>query len=429
MSIAVVLFTRNLRVHDNPALADACARADRVVPLFVADPRIALPEPRRRFLVGCLTDLRASLRGLGADLVVRQGDPATEAVRVARSVGASAVTVTADPGRYARRRAYALERACATERLALHVFAGTAVVEPGDLRPAGGGDHYRVFTPYWRAWSGRRWRTPEPVPRAIRLPDTVCGTDPVSVLGPAAPATTAFPGGETHGRRRLSRWTHHAADYPDTRDDLAADTTSRLSPYLHFGCLSPLEVALRHRDHPGYLRQLCWRDFHLQVLGAFPDLPVLAYRPGAVEKWRTDGDLLAAWQDGRTGIPVVDAGMRQLAARGWMHNRARLITAAYLTKHLGLDWREGMRWYARRLVDADVANNAGNWQWVAGTGNDTRPYRRFNPLRQAYRFDPTGAYVRRWVPELSTVDGPAVHEPWRLPRPPRGYPAPVDGSR
>jgi len=236
-------------------------------------------------------------------------------------------------------------------------------------------------------------------------------------------------GGETAARERLAAWAPDSDGYADIHDDLAGDGTSRLSPYLHFGCLSPVSVANQVRAE-AFLRQLCWRDFYHQVLRAFPDLPRRAFRAGAVEKWREDPDALAAWQEGRTGVPIVDAGMRQLRAEGWMHNRARLVTASYLVKQLGLDWRQGQDWYAGRLLDADVANNAGNWQWVAGTGNDTRPYRRFNPTRQAERFDPHGVYVRRWVPELAGVPGPAVHQPWLLPAARRRalrYPAPLVG--
>jgi deoxyribodipyrimidine photo-lyase len=174
-----------------------------------------------------------------------------------------------------------------------------------------------------------------------------------------------------------------------------------------------------------FVRQLCWRDFYHQLLAGYPELGRKSYRPRATDQWRDDPDALAAWQAGQTGVPVVDAGMRQLAAEGFMHNRARLITAAFLTKSLGLDWREGIRWYADLLVDADVANNAGNWQWVAGTGTDTRPNRQFNPLRQADRFDPAGEYVRRWVPELDRIPGRAVHRPWLRPGGHCGYPAPL----
>jgi deoxyribodipyrimidine photo-lyase len=240
------------------------------------------------------------------------------------------------------------------------------------------------------------------------------------------PATGA---GETAARKRLSSWLSHLEVYSEMHDDLAADRTSRLSPYLHFGCLSARELAARVDGRPGaepFLRQLCWRDFYHQVLGAFPDLRRRPYRPGAPDDWRDEPDALDAWRAGHTGVPIVDAGMRQLQGEGWMHNRARLITASYLTKHLGADWRAGGDHFFDLLLDADVANNYGNWQWVAGTGNDTKPYRRFNPLRQAERFDPTGEYVRRYVPELADIPDKSVHAPWNLPASSRrGYPAPL----
>jgi deoxyribodipyrimidine photo-lyase len=168
------------------------------------------------------------------------------------------------------------------------------------------------------------------------------------------------------------------------------------------------------------------------VAYAFPKLSTEAYRTTNDTNWRDDADALRHWQDGRTGVPVVDAGMRQLRAEGWMHNRARLITAAFLTKHLGIDWRSGVQWFFRWLLDGDVPNNSGNWQWTAGTGNDTKPYRRFNPIRQAERFDPDGEYVRRYVPELRPIEGKAVHQPWRLPDAVRGgldYPGPLESHR
>ena len=219
------------------------------------------------------------------------------------------------------------------------------------------------------------------------------------------------------GRERLTRFVaRHLEGYDERHDDLAGDATSRLSPYLHFGCLSAGTVLARAEGRRGaeeFARQLCWRDFHRQVLADRPDLAHADYRPrpGA---WRRDPEALAAWREARTGYPIVDAGMRQLARDGWMHNRARLIVASLLTKTLRIDWRSGAAHFAGLLCDADVADNAGNWQWVAGTGNDTRPNRVLNPLRQARRFDPDGAYVRRHVPELAGLAGPGVHEPWRL---------------
>jgi deoxyribodipyrimidine photo-lyase len=424
MAAIVVLFTRDLRVHDNPALHTACATGQPVVPLFVVDPSIPSSPNRDRFLVESLAGLRDSLRARGADLVVRHGDPVAEAVGLARDTAATGVALATDASGYAARRQRRLAAACTCHRLSVMLCDGVTVVPPGALRPSGGTDHYRVFTPYWRAWREHPRRAELPAPRRIRFPDDI----PPGELPEPGPGHSGDlpPGGEPAALRRLDAWQRLADGYADHRDDLVADRTSRLSPYLHFGCVSPLTVGNRLAAYPEFVRQLCWRDFHHQVLAAFPGLGRTAYRPGADDRWRDDPDGLAAWQSGHTGVPVVDAGMRQLAAEGFLPNRARLISAGFLTRILGIDWRSGMRWYQRWLVDADLANNAGNWQWVAGTGNDTRPGRGFNPLRQAHRFDPDGGYVRRWVQELVDIPGPAVHRPWRLPRGPRPhYPAPL----
>ncbi len=243
----------------------------------------------------------------------------------------------------------------------------------------------------------------------------------------------SWVGGESEGRRRSRRWlAARVGGYHERHDDLSGDATSRLSPYLHFGCLSPLDLATRAAAKAGdgaeaFVRQLAWRDFFHQVLAARPAAAREDYRSRG-GRWRDDEQALRAWQDGRTGIPIVDAGMRQLLAEDWMHNRARLITGSFLTKTLHLDWREGARHFFDHLVDGDIANNCLNWQWLAGTGNDTRPNRVLNPVRQAERYDPDGDYVRRWVPELADLDAPAIHRPWRLeaadPRR-RGYPPPI----
>ncbi|PZG20354.1 deoxyribodipyrimidine photolyase [Micromonospora craterilacus] len=425
---AVVLFTRDLRMHDHPALATSCAAFDRVVPLYVLDPALAGLSPNRtRFLHQCLAALRAELRGLGGDLVLRHGDPVAETIRLAGEVGAEGVALSADVSRYAERRARRLRAECERHRLHLRFFPGLTVVEPGELTP-GGGDHYRVFGPYHRAWSGQRWRDELAAPSRVVLPDRV----PVGRLPalPAGDSPDAVVGGEAAARRRLDGWLPNLRHYDDLHDDLAGGGTSRLSPYLRFGCLSPLTVANRAGDRGSpFVRQVCWRDFYHQVTAAFPDISRKAYRRGAADHWRYDADALSGWAEGRTGVPIVDAGMRQLRAQGWLHNRARLVTAGYLTKTLGLDWRDGLAVYFRWLLDGDVANNSGNWQWVAGTGNDAKPYRGFNPIRQAERYDPDGGYVRRWVPELAAVAGKAVHQPWRLPdgvRRTLDYPPPLE---
>jgi deoxyribodipyrimidine photo-lyase len=428
MDTAIVLFTRDLRVHDNPALYQACQQARQVLPLFVVDPAVAAAarSPNRaRFLAESVADLRGSLRERGADLVLRHGDPASEVTGLATEVNATMVYLADDVSHYATTRRRRLERACGRHRIGLTVTPGLTVVPPAELRPAGG-DHYRVFTPYWRAWSAATWREHCPVPPAITMP-AVRHTGHLPARENASPGLA--PGGETAGRRRFLDWRHRLlAGYDEHHDDLAGDMTARLSAYLRFGCVSPLEVAIGALDRPGgeeFCRQLAWRDFFYQVTAAFPDIARKNYRPGPAD-WRQDRPALDAWRAGQTGIPIVDAGMRQLAAEGFMHNRARMITASFLTRNLGIDWRHGYAHFGSLLADGDVASNAGNWQWVAGTGNNTRPNRVMNPLRQAQRFDRAGDYVRRYLPELAGLDAATIHTPWKLPARQRpGYPGPL----
>ena len=422
MDTAIVVFTRDLRVHDNPALHQACARARQVVPLFVVDPAIAAPPNRARFLAESLADLRASLRERGGDLVIRDGDPAAEVIALAGETKASAVYLADDVSHYATARRRKLERECATHRLDLAFTPGLTVVPPGEAKPAGGG-HYRVFTPYWRAWRAATWRRGCPVPQGIQMP-AVERIGCIPAAGDGASPDLA-PGGERAGRQRFVSWRRgQLAGYDQNHDDLASDATSRLSAYLRFGCVSPLEVAIGALDRPGgeeFCRQLAWRDFFYQVTAAFPDIARKNYRPGAA--WHQHQAALDAWRAGQTGIPIVDAGLRQLAAEGFMHNRARMITASFLTRNLGIDWRCGYAHFGALLVDGDVACNAGNWQWVAGTGNNTRPIR--DPLHQAQRFDKSGQYVRRYVPELAGLDPAHIQTPWKAPSQHLGYPGPI----
>jgi deoxyribodipyrimidine photo-lyase len=434
MDTAIVLFTRDLRLHDNPALHQACQQARQVVPLFVGDPAISSParsQNRARFLAESVADLRESFRERGADLVLRYGDPAAEVIGLATEVNATMVYLADDVSHYATTRRERLERACGQHRIGLTLTPGLTVVPPAELKPSGGGGHYRVFTPYWRAWRATTWRTQCPVPPAITMP-AVAKIGRLPAKNSASP--DLVPGGERAGRRRFGDWRQRLlASYGERHDDLAGDMTSRLSAYLRFGCLSPAEVALGALNRPGgeeFCRQLAWRDFFYQVTAAFPDIARKNYRPGAAwhqnQHDRHDQQVLDAWRSGQTGIPIVDAGLRQLAAEGFMHNRARMITASFLTRNLGIDWRHGYAHFGSLLADGDVACNAGNWQWVAGTGNNTRPNRVLNPLRQAQRFDRSGEYVRRYVPELAGLDAAHIHTPWQLPAQKRpGYPTPL----
>lgn len=429
MKTTILLFTRDLRVHDHPALHAACADAENLVPLFVLDDAL-LSSPagapnRVRFLLDGLDDLRKSLHERGAELVVRRGDPVTETLALARRHGAGRVHLSDDVSAYAARRRERLER-----EIAVAVHPGVTVVPPGTITPVSG-DHYKVFTPYFRAWSGLHWRPVLPAPEVVRVPP---GLEPGVDLGSfdvSGVSPGLIPGGEGAGRERVRAWLRdHLADYEDGHDDLPGDRTSRLSPYLRFGCVSPLELATAARARTGgygFARQLAWRDFHHQVTAAFPRINRDDYRPRDAH-WHDDEDALEAWRQGRTGYPIVDAGMRQLLYEGFMHNRARMITASFLTRNLRIDWRHGLRHFASLLADGDVPNNAGNWQWIAGTGNDTRPNRVMNPLRQASRFDPKGDYVRTYVPELEPVSASFIHTPWKLPAGllrDLGYPAPI----
>ncbi|MER6178355.1 deoxyribodipyrimidine photo-lyase [Streptosporangium sp. NPDC001681] len=420
----IVLFSRDLRVHDHPALAAACERARHVIPLFVIDPDIPAGN-RLGFLAECLADLRGSLRERGGELVVRRGDPVAETMRLAGESRAGAVHATMDVSALAHRRQRRLAAECERAGVEFRTFPGLTVVPPDALRPSGGGDHYRVFTPYWRAWSRRPRREVLKAPGVVRVPGAL---SPGRLPEPGHETYELFRGGERVGRRRMEQWLRHCVDdYADGHDDMAGNRTSRLSPYLRFGCVSPLELEALAReagDTGEFVRQLCWRDFFHQVARAFPRINRDDYRPRGHE-WRDDDHAAQAWKEGMTGIPIVDAGIRQMLAEGWMHNRARLIVGSFLVRRLRVDWRVGADHFFERLLDGDVANNYGNWQWVAGTGNDTRPNRPVNHIRQAKRYDPDGEYVRRYVPELAALPKRVIHEPWKLPSGVPGYPAPL----
>ena len=421
MKTALILFNRDLRLHDNPALF-AASRAERTVPLFVLDEGLlgspfAAPN-RVAFMREALADLDGSLRAAGARLFLRRGDPVREAIAVARECGATELHVSGDHSAYARAREERLARACEEERIRFQAHPGTTIVPPGAVTPTGG-DHFKVFTPYHRAWREVPAREAHGAPRRLAAPSGIAaGRLPaLAKLSAGSLSPGRAKGGEREGRRLMRAFLRDdLASYEEHHDDLPGDRTSRLSAHLRFGCLSSLELMREARERRGggaFVRQLCWRDFHHQVLAANPSLPRRDYRPRG-DRWSRSQHALDAWKLGRTGYPLVDAAMRQLAAEGFMHNRARMTVASFLTKDLYVDWRAGARHFWDLLSDGEIANNAGNWQWVAGTGNDTRPNRVLNPVRQAERFDPGGEYVRRHLPELESVRGKAIFRPWLM---------------
>ena len=413
------------------------AAGDSVLPLFVFDDRILETghgnANRVGFLLESLADLRSSLREIGSDLVVRRGDWVAEVTAAAVEVDAGSVHLSADISAFAVARTVALERRLGEHQIRFVQHPGVMVLPAGSTAPGSGGS-WKVFTPYYRKWLEARWRPVLSAPTHVPLPDAVEPGDlpPLDTLVRGRRSPEVAPGGETAGLARLKDWAAASLEhYDDHRDDLAGADTSRIAAYLHFGCLSPLEVATRLVDRPGggpFVRQLCWRDFYHQALAARPETSHADYRDRG-DVWRIDDDDAAAWIEGRTGFPIVDAAMAQLRREGFMHNRARMVVASFLTKDLYLDWRLGAAHFMSLLVDGDVANNQLNWQWTAGTGTDTNPNRIFNPTVQSTRFDPSGDYIRRYLPELADVPAPMIHEPDDATRTRTGYPAAIVDHR
>jgi len=431
---AVVWFRRDLRVRDQPVLLAAAQAAPRALALFVLDEALLAPAGavRRTFLY---RNLRALDTALGGRLVVVRGDPAAAVPRVAAAVGATGVHVAADYGPYGRRRDAAVEAALAGDGRALVRTGSPYAVAPGRVRKADG-EPYRVFTPFCRAWQRHGWRGP-----ARTDASTVSWLDPPAA-GPGAvavpddePVEAELPeAGEDAALARWRRFLDGAAEgYAEQRDRPDRPGTSRMSHCLKYGLVHPRTMLadlapLRSASAGRYRDELCWREFYADVLFHRPDSARENYDRAfdalpVASGLEADG-LFDAWRAGRTGYPIVDAGMRQLQAEAWMHNRVRMIVASFLVKDLHLPWWWGARHFMQLLVDGDLASNQHGWQWTAGSGTDPSPYFRvFNPVRQGERFDPEGAYVRRYVPELRAVAGRAVHQPWTLPGGrPAGYP-------
>ena len=399
-------FRRDLRLRDNPALAEACA-AGEVLPVFVLDPAFeSAGPPRRALLHDCLTALRDAT---GGALVVRHGDPVDEIPALAASVDASTVHVAKDYGPYGRRRDETVADALQGAGRRLRGVGSPYAVEPGQV-VKGDGTPYSVFTPFSRRWRDHGWPEPIDAPRSPSWIEARSdGLFDRPEIGLDLPAATE--------RATIDRWHRFRDDglgeYHQRRDLPAVDGTSRLSPFLKYGVVHPRQLLAesdaRREGHRVFQSELAWRDFYADVL---------FQRPGSAwEHWNTRFDAMRydtgpaaeekfrRWCEGRTGFPIVDAGMRQLVQTGWMHNRVRMIVASFLVKDLHLPWTWGARFFLRHLLDGDLASNNHGWQWAAGSGTDAAPYFRvFNPSSQQEKFDPDGEYVHRWIPELDTSD-------------------------
>jgi deoxyribodipyrimidine photo-lyase len=411
----VLWFRRDLRLLDHPALHAAAEQAagGRVLPLFVLDPRLlrGAGAARTTYLLRSLAALRAATDGA---LVVRRGRPEAVLARVVRELGADAVHVSADTAPFGRRRDDAVVEALDVPL----VRTGTPyAVGPGSVTKKDG-TPYAVFTPFSRAWADHGWPAPAGAPPSgLRWARGVDGDDL-----PDEPATDAdLPAAGEEAAH--ARWEEFAdsdlAGYDAGRDRPDQDSTSRLSVHLKYGELHPrtLLADLAGRRGKGvatFRTELAWREFYADVLWHQPRSAWEYLKPEMARmRYARPGKAFEAWQRGETGFPFVDAGMRQLLAQGWMHNRVRMVTASFLVKDLHVEWQHGARHFLDHLVDGDLASNNHGWQWVAGSGTDAAPYFRvFNPVAQGQRFDPDGEYVRRWVPELRHLDGKAAHEPW-----------------
>jgi len=430
MDAAIWWVRRDLRLTDNRPLAAALESAGQVIPVFILDRRLLASgfagEKRLSFLSSGLRALDNDLRARGSRLILRSGDPVQVLAALSREVGAGAVFAEEDFSPFAVGR----DRA-AGQVLPLVLLPGLTVHPPREVLKADR-TPYTTFTPFNKAWQARPWPgDPLPAPRHIPTPPAL-ESEPV----PSArdgPSSSFFPAGEAEARRRLEAFTTGPGApvyaYADNRDRLDLPGTSQLSPYLRFGMLSSrqafaaaiqaIDRAWDHRSRRGaetWLNELVWREFFISVLYHFPEVRSRAFRPELDGvPWLDDAVGFAAWSEGRTGYPAIDAAMRQLAQLGWVHNRARMIAASFLAKDLLIDWRQGERHFMQHLVDGDPAANNGGWQWVAGTGADAAPYFRiFNPVLQGKKSDPEGAYVRRFLPELERVPDAYVHEPWKM---------------
>ena len=406
---ALVWFRRDLRVHDHPALHAAATGAGRVAGVFVLDPALlegrSRSENRTAFMLACVADLREALRERGSELLVRAGDPVRVLAELAAECGASAVHWTSDVSPFARRRDRAVTQALREGGIEVHPHSGTYVADPSKPRTSAR-QPYAIFSPYGRQWERQERRPVLPAPAGLAPAPAGVEAGALPAAHDPLPEPITAPG-EAAARGAAERVLAGTAAAYAERHDLVAGGSSELSPHLRWGTLSARELEARLLALPGgpgpaeLRRQLAWRDFHAHVLLTRP----ASLRAGLAARaphlrYDEDPDRLAAWQEGRTGVCLVDAGMRQLAAQGWMHNRARMVTASFLTHDLHLDWRAGDAHFARLLYDYDPAQNALNWQWVAGVGADPGRFLRvFNPATQAEKFDPDGEYVRRWLPE------------------------------
>lgn len=445
MKTAIHWFRRDLRITDNTALAAAAKEAEEVVPVYVVSDwkkkHCWTGAPRQTFLCGSLAALDGNLRSIGGALIVREGDAAEALAKLARETKAGAVFTNRDPDVFGRGMELRVAKALAGDGREFKLFKDAAIHERDEVKTGDGGN-FRVFTPYSRAWAKLEKPAAGPALKKLRTP---AGIKSAALPAPAHWGLSEFTGGvepgEKAARARLKKFLDGPIhSYGETRDLMGEDGTSRLSQDLRHGLLSIREAYHRAKAAAEgasadgrnnvwkFISELIWREFYFQIIWHYPE--VLDHEFNAKYRglqWDHDEVKYSAWCEGRTGFPIVDAAMRQLNATGYMHNRARMITAMFLTKDLHLDWRLGEQYFMQMLVDGEIASNNGGWQWSAGTGADAAPYFRIqNPWSQTRRFDPDGKYVKQWVPELRDLPAPKFVEAPADGLPlAKGYPLPM----
>ncbi len=422
--ISIWWIRRDLRLADNPAL-HAALQSGWVIPVFILDPNFDSHSARRKhFLYEGLTALNEELKKRNSYLVIRKGKPIEALRKLLQETDALKIYAEEDYTPYARKR----DKQIADELL-LELHAGQTVHHPEFVKKKDG-TPYTIYTPYSKTWKSLLAKFDLlPAPKTINTPADIF-SEPI----PEYQSNPLFPAGEVEAQRRLSQFTNYPiTTYHETRDRMDLDGTSALSPYIRFGM-----IGLRQAVHAAklsnlptsqpstetWLNELIWREFYIQILYHFPHVAKTAFNKSLANiPWRNNETEFAAWEAGETGVPVVDAAMRQLKSTGWMHNRARMIVASFLVKDLLINWQWGEKYFMDNLLDGDLAANNGGWQWTAGTGADAAPYFRiFNPVLQSAKFDPNGDYIRKWVPELRELNAKEIHSPWDFGIKVAGYP-------
>jgi deoxyribodipyrimidine photo-lyase len=420
----IVWLRRDLRIEDNAALVAACAVSEEIIPLFIVDDdRLKRPDTgaaRVIFLLDALNVLDKNLHLLGGRLIIRRGNAVDELLASCKEFRVQGVFFQQEYEPYGRARD---TRACAQlaeAGFATQVFPGQSVIKPTSI-VSKVGTPYTVYAPYMHSWFDCEVDEPLDRPEQVRVPTDVRSTSIPTPNELDVSTDQRFAcGGEDAALRLLLTMTgKKLADYENKRNVISAPGTSHLSRHLHFGTISPRKVVATLDGLPGcdsFLSEIAWRDFYLQILYHFPYVEHSAFKKQYDKVvWENDDRLFRAWCDGETGYPIIDAAMRQLNSEAWMHNRARMIVASFLTKDLLINWQWGERYFMQKLVDGDLASNNGGWQWAAGTGTDAQPYFRiFNPVTQGEKFDSNGDYVRRYLPQLRSVPAKFVHSPWNM---------------